>query len=153
KQTVGALSIELEARYSMGLANSPMHGADIKVSRGNFITARPLGVIEGVDYAHTGVVRKVNAAAIHQHVDKNNIVLISNLGYSPTGEVLNLATVVIASGVVIVRGTVVCILFVSQRGVKKVASNLVSSLSPVGAEHLILDIDDCMEQALVEVRE
>lgn len=84
KKTVGALSIDLDARFSMGLANSPMHGADIKVSRGNFITARPLGVIDGIDYSLTGVVRRVNAAAIQQHLDKNNIVLLSNLGYSPT---------------------------------------------------------------------
>jgi amino-acid N-acetyltransferase len=64
KKTIGAMSIDIEAQFSMGLANSPMHGADIKVSRGNFITARPLGILEGVDYGLTGVVRKVNAESI-----------------------------------------------------------------------------------------
>jgi len=64
KQTVGAMSIDIEALFSMGLANSPMHGADIKVSRGNYITARPLGIIDGVDFALTG---KVAASGHEQH--------------------------------------------------------------------------------------
>src|SRR5690554_411604 len=42
KRAVGALMLDLDARFSMGLANSPMHGAAIRISRGNFITARPM---------------------------------------------------------------------------------------------------------------
>ncbi len=44
----------------MGLPNSPMANAAIRVASGNFVTARPIGVIEGIDLMHTGEVRKVD---------------------------------------------------------------------------------------------
>jgi len=140
KQIVGAMSIDIEAQFSMGLANSPMHGADIKVSRGNFITARPLGVIDGVDYALTGVVRKVNAEAILQHLDKNSIVLLSNLGYSPTGEVFNLSAEDIATEVAIAMHAAKLILFVPQCGVSNNTGELMSTLSPIAAQTLLREI-------------
>lgn len=142
KQTVGAMSIDIEAQFSMGLANSPMHGADIKVSRGNFITARPLGIIDGVDYALTGVVRKVNAEAILQHLDKNNIVLLSNLGYSPTGEVFNLSAEDIATEVAIAMHAAKLILFVPQCGVSNAKGELMSTLSPLAAGTLLREIPE-----------
>lgn len=140
KKTIGAMSIDIEAQFSMGLANSPMHGADIKVSRGNFITARPLGILEGVDYGLTGVVRKVNAEAILQHLDKNSIVLLSNLGYSPTGEVFNLSAEEVATEVAIAMQAEKLILFVPQRGVTSADGQLVSTLSPVQAELLLKEL-------------
>jgi amino-acid N-acetyltransferase len=140
KQTVGAMGIDIEAQFSMGLANSPMHGADIKVSRGNFITARPLGIIDGVDYALTGVVRKVNAEAILQHLDKNSIVLLSNLGYSPTGEVFNLSAEDVATEVAIAMQAEKLILFVPQRGVIGKDGELISTLSPVQADALLKEL-------------
>lgn len=81
---------QIEALLSMGLANSPMHGADIRVSSGNFVTAKPIGIIDGVDMAHTGQVRKINGAAINDLLAQRQIVLLSTIGYSPTGEVFNL---------------------------------------------------------------
>jgi amino-acid N-acetyltransferase len=87
----GSLRAEIEALLSMGVANSPMHGAAIRVSSGNYVTARPIGVLDGVDFKHTGVVRKVDATAMQQQLELQNIVLLSPLGYSPTGEIFNLA--------------------------------------------------------------
>ena len=57
--------VEIEALLSMGLANSPMAGAKIRVASGNFVTARPLGIHEGVDYQHTGEVRRIDADGIN----------------------------------------------------------------------------------------
>ncbi|BAW80951.1 amino-acid N-acetyltransferase [Candidatus Nitrosoglobus terrae] len=91
KEAVGAVRIEIEALLSMGLPNSPMAGAKVRVVSGNFITARPLGVREGVDYCHTGEVRKIDAQAIRQCLNHGAIILLSPLGYSPTGEVFNLS--------------------------------------------------------------
>jgi amino-acid N-acetyltransferase len=82
--------LEVEALLSMGLPNSPMANADIRVAGGNFITAQPIGVINGVDLLHTGCVRKVDVAAVKDRLDFNEVVLLSPLGYSPTGEVFNL---------------------------------------------------------------
>jgi amino-acid N-acetyltransferase len=153
KKTVGALSIDLDARFSMGLANSPMHGADIKVSRGNFITARPLGVIDGVDYSLTGVVRRVNATAIQQHLDKNNIVLLSNLGYSPTGEVFNLSAEDIATEVAISMNAEKLILFIPQGGVMRDDQSLASTLSPVDGQRLLEQMPEEDPQRKNGVRE
>ncbi len=89
----------VETLLSMGLPNSPMAGADIRVSSGNFLVARPLGVRNGVDFQHTGELRRVHTEAIRTHLDQGSIVLISPLGYSPVGEVFNLRSEEVARDV------------------------------------------------------
>jgi amino-acid N-acetyltransferase len=91
KQAAGVLRIEIEAVLSQGLPGSPMAGAHIRVNSGNFITARPIGVRKGVDFQSTGAVRKVDAFAIRGALDAGEVVLVAHVGYSPTGEVFNLA--------------------------------------------------------------
>ena len=92
KEACGALRLSVEAAFSQGLPNTPMAGSSIHVVSGNFITAKPVGVLDGVDYQHAGVVRKVDREAIETQLDAGQIVLISPLGFSPTGEVFNLLT-------------------------------------------------------------
>jgi amino-acid N-acetyltransferase len=91
KQAAGVLRVEIEALLSQGLPNSPMAGADIRVASGNFIAARPIGVVDGVDYQFTGLVRKVDGTAIARRLQAGEVVLVPHLGYSPTGEVFNLS--------------------------------------------------------------
>jgi amino-acid N-acetyltransferase len=91
KHAAGVLRVELEALLSQGLPNSPMAGAQIRVASGNYITARPIGIVDGVDYQFTGEVRKVDAAALARRLDVGEVVLVPHVGYSPTGEVFNLA--------------------------------------------------------------
>jgi amino-acid N-acetyltransferase len=91
KQAVGSVRVDIEALLSMGLANSPMAGAKIRIASGNFVTARPIGVIHGVDFKHTGEVRRIDTDGIHRLLDDGNMVLLSPLGYSPTGEAFNLS--------------------------------------------------------------
>lgn len=101
KEAAGLVRVEIEALLSLGLANSPMAGARVKVASGNFVTAKPLGVIDGVDYGHTGEVRRIDSVAIHQLLDMDNVVLISPIGYSPSGEVFNLSAEQVATAVAI----------------------------------------------------
>ncbi|HEX7557547.1 MAG TPA: amino-acid N-acetyltransferase, partial [Usitatibacter sp.] len=89
KEANGIVRVEMEALLSMELANSPMWGADIRVSSGNFVTAKPVGVVNGVDFQHTGEVRKIDAEGIRRRLDDDEVVLISPLGFSPTGDVFN----------------------------------------------------------------
>ena len=91
KEASGRMRVEIEALLSMGLPNSPMAGSDIRVASGNFVTAKPIGVVDGVDLLHTGEVRKVDATGIRDRLDHNELVLLSPIGYSPTGEIFNLA--------------------------------------------------------------
>jgi amino-acid N-acetyltransferase len=101
KHAGGALRVELEALLSQGLPNSPMARAGIRVVSGNYITARPIGVRKGVDFQFTGAVRKVDAAALSAHLDVADIVLVPFVGYSPTGEVFNLAWEDVAESVAV----------------------------------------------------
>lgn len=91
KEAAGTVRVEIEALLSLGIANTPMAGAGIRVASGNFVTAKPLGVRDGVDLLHTGEVRKIDAAAIRRRLDQYDIVLLSPIGYSPTGEIFNLS--------------------------------------------------------------
>ena len=90
KEAAGTVRVEIEALLSLGLANTPMAGADIRVASGNFVTAKPLGVRDGVDLLHTGEVRKIDVVGITRRLDQSEIVLLSPIGYSPTGEIFNL---------------------------------------------------------------
>ncbi|UJP04072.1 MAG: amino-acid N-acetyltransferase, partial [Nitrosomonas sp.] len=97
KESVGRVHHEIAALLSMGLPNSPMANAAIRVTSGNFVTACPYGIIQGVDLMHTGKVRKINAPAVHSRLEQGDVVLISPLGYSPTGEIFNLTMENVAS--------------------------------------------------------
>ena len=101
KQAVGSVRVDIEALLSMGVANSPMAGAKIRIASGNFVTAKPIGVIGGVDYKHTGEVRRIDSEGIHRLLDDGNIVLLSPLGYSPTGEAFNLSAEDVAANAAI----------------------------------------------------
>jgi len=101
KESVGRVHHEIAALLSMGLPNSPMANASIRVTSGNFVTACPQGIIQGVDLMHTGKVRKINAQAIQSRLEQGDVVLISPLGYSPTGEIFNLTMENVATEVAI----------------------------------------------------
>ncbi len=90
KDAVGHIRVEIEALLSQGLINTPMSGAQIRVASGNYVTARPIGVVDGVDFKHTGHVRRIDTESISARLDCGEIVLLSPLGYSATGEVFNL---------------------------------------------------------------
>ena len=101
KEANGIVRMEIEATLSTELANSPMAGADIRVSSGNFITAKPFGVRDGVDYMHTGQVRKVDTEGIVRRLDDDEVVLISPIGFSPTGDIFNCTLEDVATSVAI----------------------------------------------------
>jgi amino-acid N-acetyltransferase len=101
KEAAGVLRVEIEALLSQGLPNSPMAGAQIRVASGNYITAQPIGVRKGTDFQFTGGVRKVDATGIARRLDAGEVVLVPPLGYSPTGEVFNLAWEDVAEGIAV----------------------------------------------------
>lgn len=91
KEAAGELRLDIEAAFSQGLPNTPMANAAIRVISGNFVVARPMGIIDGIDLEHTGVTRKIAYETIHPVLNNGSLVLLSPLGFSPTGEVFNLA--------------------------------------------------------------
>ena len=90
QEAAGQLRFEIEAAFSQGLPNTPMANATLRVISGNFLTARPVGIVDGVDFQHSGLVRRVDAVAIQRTIDGGAVVLLSPFGFSPTGEAFNL---------------------------------------------------------------
>lgn len=99
KSAMGVTRLEIEALLSQGLPNTPMAGAYVRVTGGNFITAKPVGVVDGIDFQYTGAVRKIIAEEIRADLDQENVVLISPMGFSPTGELFNLSMEEVAASV------------------------------------------------------
>ena len=125
KDAAGSLRAQIEALLSMGLPNSPMQGASIRVCSGNFVTARPIGVVDGVDFQHTGRVRNIDSAGIRGNLEAGSIVLLSPLGYSPTGEIFNLALEDIAVHVAAQTHADKLVLFGADTGIRDQAGELV----------------------------
>lgn len=99
QEAAGQLRYEIEAAFSQGLPNTPMAGATVRVISGNFITARPVGILDGVDFMNSGLVRKVDVIGITQTLAAGSLVLISPFGFSPTGEAFNLSMEEVATSV------------------------------------------------------
>ena len=137
KQAVGRVRIRIEARLSMGVANSPMHEACLRVVSGNMITARPLGVRDGVDYGFTGEVRRIDDRAIRLWLDQDAIVLLSPLGYSPTGEIFNLTVEEVATQVAVRLEATKLVFLMDNDGVRNGRRQLVTDLSTTDAEAML----------------
>jgi amino-acid N-acetyltransferase len=127
----------IEALLSLGVANSPMAGARIRVVGGNFLTAKPMGVVDGVDMQWTGEVRRVDVEAIRQRLDDGDIVLVSPLGYSPTGEIFNLALEEVATQVSVWLSAQKLIFLMDTEGVRNARRQLLTELSTRDAETLL----------------
>lgn len=101
KAVIGKLRLDIESKLSFGLPHTPMADARIRCTSGNLVTARPAGIIDGVDLGHTGEVRRVDTDGINQQLTLGNIVLLPPLGYSLTGEMFNLSAEAIATAVAV----------------------------------------------------
>lgn len=135
---VGGLRLMIEARLSMDIAASPMQGARLRVAGGNLVTARPIGVVEGVDYQHTGEVRRIDRQGIERLLDERRIVLLSSLGYSPTGEIFNLACEDVAMSAAIELQAEKLILFGAEQGILADDNSLIRELrSQQAAPHVL----------------
>lgn len=127
---VGSIRLEIEALLSMGLANSPMYGARIDVVSGNFVTAKPYGIRDGIDFQLTGEVRSVDTDAIQRHLDNHNIVLLGPTGYSTTGEVFNLLAEEVATKTAIALKADKLIFLGERQGLMDTQHQLLRELNP-----------------------
>ena len=130
KQAAGTLQLDITARLSMSLNNTPLQGAHINVVSGNFIIAQPLGVDDGVDYCHSGRIRRIDEDAIHRQLDSGAIVLMGPVAVSVTGESFNLTSEEIATQLAIKLKAEKMIGFCSSQGVTNDDGDIVSELFP-----------------------
>ena len=134
KQAAGTLQLDITARLSMSLNNTPLQGAHINVVSGNFIIAQPLGGDDGVDYCHSGRIRRIDEDAIHRQLDSGAIVLMGPVAVSVTGESFNLTSEEIATQLAIKLKAEKMIGFCSSQGVTNDDGDIVSELFPNEAQ-------------------
>ena len=130
---VGQLRVELEAALSAGLPNSPLQGGHIKTVSGNFVTAMPMGVIDGIDHQHTGKVRRIDGTAMSKALEQGAVVLASCLGYSLTGEIFNLSYTEVATQIAIALRADKLVAFTDSTG----------ALDPSGEVQREMTVQDC----------
>jgi len=150
KDATGSLRVHIEALLTTGLANSPMYGSEIRVGTGNFVIARPIGIKNGVDYQHTGLVRRIDTVGINAQLDFGSIVLLSPVGYSTTGEVFNLALEDVATQTAISLGADKLITFTEDDGLLDSDNTLIRSCSVRKVKELL---DGYGEQETDHVRQ
>jgi len=130
KGVIGQQQLEITAHLSMSLINTPMQGAQINVVSGNFVNAQPFGIVDGVDFLHTGRVRRIDVDGIKRQLDQHAIVVLGPIGFSVTGESFNLAAEEIATQVAIRLGADKLIGFSSEQGVLDDDGNVIPEMFP-----------------------
>ncbi|WP_017443906.1 amino-acid N-acetyltransferase [Gayadomonas joobiniege] len=141
KQVAGELLLDITARLSMSISNTPMQGAQINVISGNFVMAQPLGIDEGVDYQHTGRVRRIDVTGIKRQLDSNGIVLMGPIAASITGESFNLTAEEIATQVAIRLKADKMIGFCDSNGIEGEDGSIIAELLPNDAEQILQSMD------------
>jgi len=149
KEANGIVRVEMEALLSMELAHSPMWGADIRVSSGNFVTAKPVGVVQGVDFQHTGEVRKIDAEGIRRRLDDHEVVLVSPIGFSPTGDVFNCTLEDVATSTAIALGADKLIFLTETAGALDARGRLLPELTVKQAGELLAANDHLPEDVQI----
>jgi len=139
KEAAGEIRLDIEAAFSQGLPNTPMSHAQIRVLSGNFATARPAGVIDGIDYRHTGHVRKIDVDGIKSLTERGAILLMSPLGFSPTGEAFNLAAEELAASVAVALRAEKLIFLSETSGVRRSDGSVDTELARIDADALLAD--------------
>jgi amino-acid N-acetyltransferase len=139
KEAAGTVRVEIEALLSMGLANSPMAGARIRVASGNFVTAKPVGVRNGVDFQHTGEVRRIDADGIRAALARGDVVLLSAVGYSPTGEIFNLRSEEVATAAAIALKADKLLLLTEEECVSRNDGQLIRQITTAEAGGFLQD--------------
>lgn len=134
---VGSVYLEIEGLLSQGLPNTPMANSRIRVVGGNFITARPIGVLDGVDMQYAGNVRKVDTEGLHAQLGLGNIVLLPCQGSSPTGEIFNLQMEEIAEAVAVALKADKLVFLTDSRGITDAAGELLDAITADAADALL----------------
>ncbi len=154
-QAVNEVRTRFESHLSMGLPNTPMSGSEISLVSGNFVTGMPLGVIDGVDMQHSGKVRAIRHGAIRELLAQNHVVLLSNLGYSRSGEVFNLPAEELAGEVARALAADKLIYAMAELGDDGALRNTLSTQDCevlIGAPELPDDLKNLLRQAIYAIQ-
>jgi amino-acid N-acetyltransferase len=129
KEAAGEIRLDIEAAFSQAMPNTAMAHSSVRVISGNFIAARPVGIVDGIDFQHTGMVRKIDTNTIRFALDAGSIVMMSPLGYSATGEAFNLMMEDVAAKTAIALDAHKLIYVTESPGVLDASRNVRTELS------------------------
>jgi len=135
-EVVGTMRLEIESAFSLKSSGGPFAGAANKIASGNFVIAKPAGIINGVDLAFTGRVRSIDEAAIAARLDAGEIVLLAPVGYSPTGDIFNLRSQELAIAVAVKSSSSKLILLGTEEGIHAGNGDLIRQLTLHEAQEL-----------------
>ncbi len=138
QEAAGQLRFEIEAAFSQGLPNTPMANATVRVVSGNFLTARPVGIVDGIDFQSSGLVRKVDATAIRKAIDTGAVVMLSPFGFSPTGEAFNLTMEDVATSTAVALQSDKLLFLTEVAGIRE---NPADADSPIDTELVLADAE------------
>ena len=139
KQVCGILRADLEAALSLGLTGVPERGQRLRIVGGNFVTARPFGVLDGVDMGYTGRVRKIDSQALQDCLDSGALVLLSPIGHSLSGRSFNLSMTDIAEAAAIALQAEKLVFMIPQAGIQDTNGHLLTNLTAREAHQLLDD--------------
>ncbi|MCG3729237.1 amino-acid N-acetyltransferase [Vibrio cincinnatiensis] len=143
-QAAGQLQLAITARLSMSLNNTPMAGTQLNVVSGNFVISQPLGVDDGIDYCHSGRIRRIDIEGINRTLDQGSIVLLGPIASSVTGECFNLLSEEVATQVAIRLKADKLIGFCSEQGIIDERGNAIAELFPSEVEALVDRLESTM---------
>jgi amino-acid N-acetyltransferase len=141
-QAAGQLQLKITAQLSMSLSNTPMAGTQLNVVSGNFVISQPLGVDDGIDYCHSGRIRRFDIEGINRTLDQGSIVLLGPIASSVTGESFNLLSEEVATQVAIKLKADKLIGFCSEQGVIDEEGNAIAEMFPRDAETLLSTLEN-----------
>ena len=145
-ETAARQRVQLEQQLSMGLPNTPLTGARLRILGGNVVTAKPIGILDGVDYLHSGTVRRVDAEGVRGILDQDAIALLSPLGYSPAGEIFSVSASEVAEKVAVAIGADKLIFLDRQLGLHATGGELIRQCTIDSAWNL--ELGDVEQQRL-----
>ncbi|MBA56353.1 MAG: amino-acid N-acetyltransferase [Pseudomonadales bacterium] len=151
-EAIGRTAIQVQSQLVQSMAAAHLNPANSVVSTGNYVVAKPYGVHNGIDYQHSGEVRKLRHDAIHQQLNNGHLVLLSPLGYSPTGESFNLLWEEVAEAAATSLKADKIIYFNGNEGILDTNGNLIRELTVPEANTLIA-AQDLPHYTLISARD
>lgn len=133
----GQIQAEIQAALSLGFRHALYRSERLRIASGNYLTAKPVGVINGVDMQFAGLVRKVDRQAIEHQLNNQAIVLISPIATSPVGQTYHLSMHDTAQAVAVALHAEKLVFLTDETGILDDRQALIQNLTAQEAQQML----------------